>query len=60
MIKSQKIMEMLENNSKHVKLMIIYICTSKRCFNIVQTVKVMKMMRKSHVRRKRHRIDYGK
>ena len=60
MIKSRKNMEMLENTSKHVKLMIIYICTNKRCFNIVRTVRVMKMTRKSHVRQKRLRIDYGK
>ena len=60
MIKSRKNIEMLENTSKHVKLMIIYICTNKRCFNIVRTVKVTKIMRKSHVRGNIREIDYGK
>ena len=45
MIKKQKNMEMLENTSKHVKLIIQYI--------FAQIVKEMIMMRKSHVRRKR-------
>ena len=51
---------MLENASKHVKLIIEYIFTNKRCFNIVRTVKVIKIGTNEPYEAETLRIDYGK